>query len=286
MNDLGYHIRMSLADGRVIATSSSMHRRLARSVLAAGESKCLLSFRSADTHLHLAAGCSRVEAGALVRVIGFSLHHQLELPVGFTQSYFEPIRDQRHLNNAFWYDFRQDERHGIDIDPHAEASNLPDLLGLRLIGRYTAVNVGRFLPRVQPEQLARRLGISMDELLRGPISPSSIEQLADAAAASVAVPVLRGRAAEVVAARRAAVHLLDGSVPSERLAQLLGTTSRNVRRLRLQPADPLLVEAVTRQLRLRTALDERARSVRRASDALLLGRDADRADGEYQIRGR
>lgn len=272
-NELGYHIRMSLADGRVITTCSSAQRLLARTVLGAGRDSCLLSFRSADTHLHLAAGCSRARAGQLVRVISSSLRRRLELPVGFTHPHFQPIRDQRHLDSSFWYDLRQDERHEIDIDPLAEASNLPDLLGLRLIGRYTVGNVSRLLPRVRPEALAHRLGVSIEDLLRGPISPRSMEQLADAAAASVAVPVLQGRDADVAEARRAAVHLLDGRLPRVHLARLLGTTSRHVRRMRVQPANPLLVEAIARQLRLRTAMNERARSVRRSPDALLWSPD-------------
>jgi hypothetical protein len=54
----------------------------------------------------------------------------------------------------------QIKRHGVThLDPLLEATNLPDLLGLRSVGRYTAANVRRVLPRIQRGQLLEMLDL-------------------------------------------------------------------------------------------------------------------------------
>ncbi|RLB65158.1 MAG: hypothetical protein DRI90_02770 [Deltaproteobacteria bacterium] len=251
---LGYHINMGLEDGRVIAPTTATQRTLARTVLASGGDYKLMAWRAADTHLHLSAACSRRRAGSWVRNLSTALRCRLGLPTRFTPAHFEPIVDQRHLYNVFRYVLRQDERHGIQLDPFAEASNIPDLLGMRSLGRYTGATVAQLLPRIRADELVARLGLTLPQLLEGPISDGARQQLSDAAAATVALPDLRQRLPESVAARRAAVAFVGDELTSQQLGALLDITARSVRRLRGQPADPRLMEAIARQLRLRTAL--------------------------------
>lgn len=269
MSELAYHITMSLEDGRVIAPTTASQRTLARAIFAADRDRVLLTARAADTHLHLLPAAARRAAGELAWRVSKSLRRRLDLPSRFEPPDFKPIRDQYHLSNAFPYILRQDERHGIDIDPFAEASNLPDLLGLRLVGRYTADTVARLLPRIRPEDLARRLGIPLGQLLRGPISPDALEEIGDAAAAALGLSTLTGGSAEEMDARCAAVRLVGTRLSAPRLTVLLNTSLRTVRRLRKRPADPALLEAIARQLRLRTY--RLANGTRRDDEVFLLG---------------
>lgn len=251
---LGVHIVMALEDRRVIAPTCRAQRLLARTVLTSSADRGLLAFRAADTHLHLCAVCCRLDAGPWARVLSRSLRCRLDLPVRFAPPHFEPIVDQRHLYNTHDYVLRQEERHGTRLDLAAEASNLPDLLGLRLLGQYTAANVARLLPRLRPEGLAARLGVRMEQLLVGPIAADALAQLADAAAAAVAIPALEGKTPDAVSARRAAVQVAGDLLSPRRLAVILGVSPRAVRRLAARPLDDALVTAVERQLRLRAAL--------------------------------
>ena len=142
MNALGYHIRIRLNDDRVIASTPAAQRTLARVVLCQARWCCLLVFALADTHLHLLVACSRKEAGKLARRIEIQLSHQLDLSVGFTPAYIVPIRDGRHFYNTFYYILNQNRHHQLESDPLREATNLWDLLGLRVVGRYSALEAG------------------------------------------------------------------------------------------------------------------------------------------------
>ncbi len=254
MSILGFHINIGLLDGRVIGSTTAAHRILARTVLTVDSPFPLLVFRAADTHLHIVSSASRRRAGAWVGSLCTALRCRLGLPVRFAPPHFEPIVDQRHLYNSFRYALRQSERHGFRLDPTMEASNLPDLLGMRLVGQDTVARVAQLLPRIRPAELASLLGVRLPQLLQGPIATDAPHLLVDAAAAAVALPDLSGQGADAVAARRAAVALVDSSLPTARLAGLLEVTPRAVRRLRQRSADPRLVVAIGRQLRLRAAL--------------------------------
>lgn len=253
MNEIGFHVRTSLEDRRVIAPGVAERRALARAVLRIGRDYRLAAFRAPDDHLHMLPLCDRRQAGQLVRRVEIALQRCLALPVGFEPPYIKPLADQRHGYGTFRYIMRQDEHHGLEVDPWGEASNLPDLLGLRLLGGYTSFTVGQFFPRITEEELASRLGIRAAQL-REPMRPDrALEDLAEAAAAAAALPDLRGRSAEVVAARQAAMVAVVPGVRASVLAKRLGVTPRVVQRQRALPHDPMLVEAVQRQLRLRGA---------------------------------
>ena len=245
------HIMLRLVDDRVIAATKDARRLVARSVLRIGRSFGLLAFRSADSHIHNQAACSAREAGELARRIELSLGRLLALPVGFERARIKPVRDQRHAMNLFDYVFRQEERHGTELDPLFTASNLPDLLGIRLTGAYTRANVAARLPRVSDDQLAGYLGLASSE------APIRLDDLADCAATAFALRDLRGRPREATAARRAAIAAVAGRATTAELAELLGVSARAVSLLRRGPVRQEAVRAVRLQLLIRASFRER-----------------------------
>ena len=256
MSALGHHLMLRLRDGRVVAPTVAARRLLARTVLGlgAGANVRLLAFRAADTHVHLLAACGAPQATELARRVEIALTLALRPGVGFAHAHVRPIEGQAHLRNALRYVLRQEQHHGTDLDPRHEASNLPDLLGLRLVGAYTAQNVRTLLPRMRRDALLECLDPSdggLARLLAAPELPPA-EHLApglpEAAAAATALPDLDGRSTEVVAARHAAVHAVGVSAKLTSIADALSVTCRTVSRLRSEPAPPRLVRAVALQL--------------------------------------
>jgi len=245
---LAHHIMLRLVDSRVIAPDEKAGRALACSVLRVGRSYRLIVFRSSDTHLHLTAACCRVAAGQLARRLEISLRRRLALPVPFERARVKVVGDQRHLGNVFDYSMRQEQRHGIAVDPLFTASNLPDLLGMRLVGGYTRTNLRRYLPRVSRGQLLGYL--DRPDLDAAPLA---VDDLADAAAAAFGLPDLCGKRPDVARARRAAARVAAGLATASAIGELLGVDRRTVFRLRSQAIEPAAVEAVRLQLRLRSA---------------------------------
>lgn len=255
MKPIAHHIRLRLRADRVIAPSTREQRLLATAALKLGRLFVLLAFRAADTHIHLQAACDGAAACEYGRRLAISLQRRLSIGVGFEPTYVQPILDQRHLVRTFFYILRQHTRHGLSNDPLHEASNIPDLLGLRINGRYTAGNVRAKLPRVTRPMLLEQLGCA--ELATSDDRPEDVcfDHLADAAAAAIGEPELRGRSSRIVAARRAAAHVAAPDLPSERIAQHLGIARRTVDRLLTEPAPAELVRAVTLQLAARAQRD-------------------------------
>ena len=253
MHVLGHLLRMSLGGGRAIAATTGAKRTLARVVLEAGRPYRLLMARAVRDELHLVSACSYPEAVRFAYRVGHSLRGNSALPSLFVAPEVIPLRGRRQLCDAFWRGVRAPVARRDRSDPFGEASNLPDLLGLRLVGRHTAVCVERLLPRVAKADLATSLGVTLHQLTAGPISSRALEQLADAAAAAVAAPDLAGHSPQQRDARCAAVRLVGHALSAPRIAGLLRCSDRSVRGLAKEPADPLLVEAIARQLRLRSA---------------------------------
>ncbi len=244
---IAYHLCMRLQNDAVIAPTAEERRIVARSVLEKSEAleAGLLAFGLADTHLHSENACSRPLAGQIAERIELSLERRLGHGCGFAPVYIKPIEDARHLYSAFRYILRQQQRHGIDTDPLHEASNLPDLLGLRLLGASTIVPVRRLLPRVTRAELLELFGVSEIQPADGPL-----DQVVAATLAAAALPALAGSSREVVAARRAAIEVVAGRLPPAALAALLGTSVRRLHELRREPTDAALVCAVRLQLHL------------------------------------
>jgi len=219
-------------------------------ILDQGRTARLLNFSIPDTHAHINAACGVAASYELARRVELSLGRRLRLPVGFERARIKPILDLWHQNNLFTYVFNQYRHHGLDWDPTFEATNLPDLLGLRLIGAYTIDNVRGALPRVRRQQLLTWFGCD-----RIPPADGPVEQLLDAAAAAAALPSLCGSSRDVIAARRAALEIAAGQRQQNELTELLQISRSSLHRLRQRPANQRLVEAIRLQLGLRATLE-------------------------------
>lgn len=249
---LGHHVTMRLVVDRVLASTPAALRRSARVLLARGAARGLLSFGVADTHLHAVLACDRATAGVFAQTVEAALRIVLRLPVPFEPARIRPILDQRHLAHAARYALRQDARHGLSLDPMHDGSALPDLLAMRVIDTRIAARLAAELPRWSRAELLAVLGV---ELAPGPLD---FAQLADAAAAALALPDLEGQDAERTAARRAALHLATAAGLRTRLAaELLAVTARSAQRLAETPSSGELRRAIELQLRLRAGLAAR-----------------------------
>ncbi len=251
MTPLGHHITLRLRSDRVLTPTPTERRIAARVILEQGRAAKLINFSIPDTHAHMNAACGDAASNELARRVELSLGRRLHLPVGFEPARVKPIRDVWHHSNLFTYVFNQYQHHGLDWDPYFEATNLPDLLGLRPNGAYTIDNVQRALPRVQRKQLLK--WFSCDAI---PPADGPMERLLDAAAAAAALPSLHGSSRDVLATRRAAVEIADGQLQRNGdLTELLQISRTSLYRLRQRPADQRLVEAIRLQLGLRAILE-------------------------------
>ncbi len=251
MSPLGHHIRIHLADNRVIARSAQEQRILARVVLRQGRPDGLLAFSVPDTHLHLQALCSVRDASRLSQRITASLRQRLGLPVPFVAYPHEPIRSQQHMSNGLRYIVTQHRRHGVPLHSFLEATSIPDLLGARLLGQYIQDNVQRCLPRLRRSTLLEWLGLAEVDLQREPEpSDASPQEILGATLAATALPDLTGKSRPVVAARRAFLQVTGSRSSSAEEADVLGLTRRAVTKLKRQPANLDLVQAIHQQLRL------------------------------------
>jgi hypothetical protein len=160
------------------------------------------------------------------------------------------VYDVRHLKTAFFYVLGQDRHHGLSNDPLHEASNLPDLLGVRTLAIWTAVHVKKYLPRVKREHLLAVAGWS-DE------AAPQLAGLADAAAAAVGLSDLKGNTVGARRARRAAVEV-GAALSNSALAGMLGLSRQAVGRIRKRPAHTATVDAVRGQLMARAASANRS----------------------------
>ncbi len=243
MEPLGYHLTFRLAVDRSLTASPEARRLLARTILTVARPFPMLAFRWADTHGHVLVVGDRRSAGELARRIEIALQKVMAPGVRFAPAHFTPVYDLKHLRRAFFYVLGQDEHHGLGNDPLHEASNLPDLLGARTIGLWTARHVREHLARIKRADLLAIAGWRDD--VDGLLDP-----LADAAAAAVALPHLQSNTPDARRARRAAVEV-GGSLPAATLAELLEMTPQAIGRLRRRPADAATVRAVRAQLAAR-----------------------------------
>jgi hypothetical protein len=253
LSDLGYHVRLRPKEHLLIAHTPEERRIAAEVVLEQGRPARLVAFALPDSHLHALAICSRAEAGRLAQRIGSSLTQRLGLECGFEQYAPKPIQNLGHLGNTVRYILTQDARHGAGADPFREACNLPDLLGLRPLGAYTAANLRICMPRLKREVLLEWLGAPNLEPRDQPL-----DGIAAAALRAAALVSPEGISPRVVAARRAAAVVIGRQTNLETLGRLLGISSSSAFRLRSQAADPALVTAIRLQLGLEARLGQGA----------------------------
>jgi hypothetical protein len=245
MSNSAWHITMRLSDDTIIAPSPTARRTVSRCFLRKGEPAGLLAFATADTHLHALVVCSRVQAGRFARIVEITLQANLPLSSGFAPAYFKSIANQRHLQNAFWYVLRQQEHHGIASDPRHDGSCLADLLGLRMGGGFLRRNVGEHLPRVPHEQFEHQFRVP-----QGNWKVALPIRLKEAALAAVTGDPSSKR--DLRLANLGAVHAAGSLLSREQMARMLAISPRSVDRLRSKPVHPFHVEAVRRQLAIRT----------------------------------
>ncbi len=246
MEPLGWHITVRLKRDQVLLPGPVEQRTWARVVLEQARDAELLAFHSPDTHGHLLLVCPRPLAGQVTREVESALQHRLDLGSGFDAARFRPVRDLWHLQRSFHYVLGQLAHHGQAPDPIQEASNLPDLLGLRPLGAWTAANVRRHLPRVDRDSLLAHLG---QESLPAPADPDTLDLLLEAAASAACVPVLSSNRPEEVGARRALVAATPH--PVREVARALDVHPGTLRRLRTQEPVPALVQAIRLQVAVR-----------------------------------
>ncbi len=249
---IAFHVSFRLVDSRVIAPTADQRRLVARSILERCSEARLLCFNVPDNHVHLEHAESKAVGAELVRRIKISISRQLQLPVGFAPPDHRPILHQGHLLRAFDYILRQQPRHGLAWDPYHEASNLSDLLGLRVIGAQTAGTVRQLLPRVDRRFLLRLLGVTELTETTGPH-----HRVLAAARAASGLTNLRRRSVQARSVWRAVLEVLKDELPLVRIAELLGVARETVHRIRGIAPDPRLVHAIRLQLGLRQAKQAR-----------------------------
>jgi len=254
---------MRLHDSRVIASDPRELRTIAISFLTVGKPFHLLAFRAADTHIHALVLDDFVGAGEFARRVEISMQRRLRPGVGFSEVHRKRVLDQAHLRNTFNYVLRNPARHDAQMDPLGEASNLPDLMGLRLLGEWTLDLTRAALPRVQVRELVdhlpvRSAGARVDERL-----------LAESAEAAAGL-LPGGLAHRAPSARQgglpreaaiAAVHALPEETVAA-TARRLALSSRTVERFRTVEPDAALLRATRGQLNLRSAWAAARRATR------------------------
>lgn len=247
--DLAQHVNCQLKDKRVIAPTPAERLIVMRLIFSLARGLKLLAAHVVDSHLHFLMLETRQQAMEFARRLESAIVQRLRLPVGFVPAHPEPVRNQAHLFRAFDYILRQQSKHGLNWDPFLDSSNVPDLLGMRLVGGFTREYVKRYLPRIGRTDLLRYYGIDTLEK-----SDGQLQLLVPATCAAAALDDLLGRRVEVHRAKIAAVAIGRLGYTTTELAETLGLRPRSVRDLAKQQADPDLVAAIRRQLGLREAL--------------------------------
>ncbi|MFZ5481181.1 MAG: hypothetical protein ACOZNI_30765 [Myxococcota bacterium] len=227
-------------DGRPLARDTESRRALAREVLGRGRPHGLIAFRAAGDGL-------RALFAADSDAVCFWAHG---LPWNVA-AWVEPLRDGGAVRTAMRAIAVDDPD-----DPTWEASSLPDLAGMRVAGRYTRARVREFSPGVTPKAALDWMHVRVGT----PVVDGA--RLADAAAAAVGLPDLRGESRLRWLAQRAAIEVADGELPDPELALALDLALPILRTMRGMPAHDAVVRAIRMQL---AARPERPRERRAAA---------------------
>ena len=170
MPPLGHHSRFHLQDNRAILYDADQRRQVARIVLEQGRPYGLLAFSFPDTHAHLLPRCDARAANQLNQRIESSLKQRLNLPVSFVSYPPEPIRTQSQLYNTVRYVLTQHKRHDVLLGQFIDATNIPDLVGMRLVGAYTRANLTKAIPRLRRNRILQWTGLTDLCPVDGPVS--------------------------------------------------------------------------------------------------------------------
>ncbi len=225
-------------------------RTLARTVLECGGPFGLVAFRAGTDQLRAIIEGDGGSAQDFARHLRICLSHRMEMGSDFQSVRVSALNTPAQLRWQLMNILRSAPPGGED--PLCEASNLPDLLGHRLIGRSTRLRLRRLLPEFDPVALTNILPVRLtaDDRIDENLLP-------DAAAAVVCVPhlglssrdAMLGRAALQIA--RVSLRTKGGRgpvAPQRAVVQLMD--SRHGQQL---------VEGVLRQARLMSAWASRKR---------------------------
>jgi len=237
---IAHHIIIRPADSKPIFTDLATRRLFTRKVvLVAGDEFDVTAWGAGDNHGHVKMMGRRSAATELGRRLEGSLALILGLEDGFVPVKVKPIWDQAHVYATLRYVIRQGERHGVTCDPFHEGSSLPDALGFRRVAPGLPALLERVAPRFDATQLLPELAM--------PPADDDAPAWAEAVAAALGLPDLRGGSDLLRLARRTVIALAPGASTTA-LSVALGCSARRMRRLRGGPAPPRgLVEAATGQ---------------------------------------
>lgn len=239
------HLVVALRNRAVLVRDRGSRLTLTRKVLDRGEAFDLIAFRGADTHLHFALGADDRGAREFARRVEISLQKTFRFGVTFGSAYTVPVESQRHLENLFWYILEQEKKHGISLDPLCEMSNLPDLLGWRLLAPWARSVTRSYLPRVRSTALKRLVPVTVD-----PQRPAVLEGLRTATAAALGLTDLPRRGDDFGRLVAAALGAAGPDWPARTLASALGVSLASVFRHRALDSGGPLAEAIRCQSQL------------------------------------
>ncbi len=240
-----HHLVFRLPDNRVIAPSKEKRFQIVRAINQLITKYKVLSWRLADTHLHVLLINQRKECGLFARYLASSIKKRLQLDISFSNTYIKEIENQSHLMKTFMYHLNQGSHHGLDNDPYLDGSIIPDLLGLRVMIHPSPNYMKEHLPRVKMKELKALTQLSFNSEIQ------SFDLLAEAAAAAIGLSSLQGNSPSARAARTAAYYLAKDKVENKYLTNLLKTSRRTLYRQQKLTPESHIVKAIEGQLRIR-----------------------------------
>jgi hypothetical protein len=247
MFTLGHHLVLRLGDDRVIAPSPALRRLWARRLAALSAELPILAWKVVDTHIHILVLGDSEQARELVRRLRIWLARTLQLGVPLELQRMKPLADRSHMEAAFHYVLRQDDHHGVPVDPAQESSALADILGLRVLCPQLQDRVREHLPRTRREALLRLLGVDrLEEAVEATV-------LLESAKAAFALDSIVGLDEYGRRARRAAL-VAGRPLGPARLARMLEVEEATASRLSRVEVPPADLRAVRLQMGLRLAL--------------------------------
>jgi len=247
-----WHLSFSTV-GRKPAFPTEAARRAAVRVLGRTAGPHLVLFCIVDDHLHVVVQARRAQAGRLAQALALGLAPVAATPLG--AAHLQPVEDRSHLLGLVRYLLTLPGKHGLGEHPALwSGSCFQDIVGARVVA---PLSTATSLPRLHLRELLPMVGLPPQPTT--PLSDDALRALGAsrvvaAVASALAVgPDLVGRAASVVAARRAAAALTaQAGIASAELCWALSVPARAASRLRAQAVD----EHVLRAARLRLAIEE------------------------------
>lgn len=273
MSPIAWHVSLALDPKTCSLDDPASCRLLARTMLECGEPFGLLAFRVHDHTLRVLVQASQSSTQDFARHLRICLAHRMDLGSDFQRVRLSAVVGPQQL---YWQLLHVLRGPALPVhDPLAEASNLHDLLGLRVIGRATRLRLVALLPELDPASLQSLLPVS--DFATAPIID---ELLTDSAAAAACVAHVDVSGADGRRAR-AALHLARVVLRTRR-GRGPRVTARALQELLAERNGQELVDAVLRQTRLRSAVaDARPRGDRSAR-----ARAASRCDAGYTESSR